>query len=86
MTIVPCYELDRNIVQSCPSITKIIWTTIIFTRYTVMYVDFIYMKNQERYDGEKLGKHSKGPVGCVKAVKGYFLRTSVRKKYATRIN
>ena len=70
--IVPCYKLDRNIVQSCPAITKIDQITVFFTFYTVIYVDFIYLRKKERYDGEKLGKSSKGPVGSVEAVKGYL--------------
>ena len=66
-----CYELDRNIVQSCPAITKIDWTTVFFAFYMVIYVDFIYARKQERYDGEKLGTNSNGHVGSVEPVKGY---------------
>ena len=72
MMIVPCYELDRNMVQSCPAITKIDWTTVFFTLYTVIYVDFIYVRKQERYEGEKLGKNSNRPLGSVESVKGYI--------------
>ena len=32
---------------------------------------FIYVRKQERYDGEKVGKNSNRPVGSIEAVKEY---------------
>ena len=72
MMIMFYYKLDHNIVQSCRAITKIDRSTVFFTFYTLIYVDFTYVRKQERYDGKKLGSNSNRPIGSIEPVKGYI--------------